>query len=461
MVCKLISKNGQIEKIMKKIYIQLFVAIMLITACDDEWLDIKQNKKQVVPQKLHELQALLDYTNVMNFNGLAIGEMGTDDIYLTPDRWETRSPQPKNAYIWASDIYAGEEVPEWDVNYQKIFYANTVLDGLEKIEESPEKDHVKGRALFHRAWNHFHLAVIFGQPYNEATSTNDLSIPLRLTSNINVPVIRNTVKETYNSILADATEAAELLPEQSNEKMRPDKVAAYGLLARIYLQLEDYDQALAYSDAALGLYDELLDYNTINTGAAYPLISNKEVVYQSMMARFSPIGSYSYLFASEELYSSYIDSDLRKAAFFRKDDGSGFKGSYSLLGIYFFNGLATDELYLIKAESLARQNEGEESMSILNELLVNRHKTNEFEPLVATDAEEALSIILMERRKELLFRGIRWMDLRRLNKDPRFAKTITRDINGEQYELLANSPKYVYPIPDIVIEMSGVRQNER
>jgi hypothetical protein len=68
---------------------------------------------------------------------------------------------------------------------------------------------------------------------------------------------------------------------------------------------------------------------------------------------------------------------------------------------------------------------------------------------------------LLERRKELCFRGLRWQDLRRLNKEPEYAKTLTRKIDGITYTLPPNDPKYVFPIPPNVIALSGMQQNPR
>jgi hypothetical protein len=81
--------------------------------------------------------------------------------------------------------------------------------------------------------------------------------------------------------------------------------------------------------------------------------------------------------------------------------------------------------------------------------------------MVAIDAEDALRKVLLERRKELVFRAIRWTDLRRLNKDPRFATTLRRVVLGQEYLLPPNDNRYVYPIPTNEIEASGVPQNPR
>ena len=82
-------------------------------------------------------------------------------------------------------------------------------------------------------------------------------------------------------------------------------------------------------------------------------------------------------------------------------------------------------------------------------------------PVTVTDADELLRIILQERRKELLFRSLRWTDLRRLNKDSRFAVTLTRKLNNDTYTLPPNDARYVLPIPQQEIEESGIQQNPR
>jgi starch-binding outer membrane protein, SusD/RagB family len=77
------------------------------------------------------------------------------------------------------------------------------------------------------------------------------------------------------------------------------------------------------------------------------------------------------------------------------------------------------------------------------------------------DAAAALDTILVERRKELAFRGIRWSDLRRLNKEGRNI-TLTRNLNGMSYTLTPNSNLYTLPIPPDVLSFNpGMQQNPR
>jgi starch-binding outer membrane protein, SusD/RagB family len=65
----------------------------------------------------------------------------------------------------------------------------------------------------------------------------------------------------------------------------------------------------------------------------------------------------------------------------------------------------------------------------------------------------------MERKKELLFRGLRWTDLRRLNKESNLASTISHVYNGTSYSVIPNSYQYTFPIPLDIIQLSGIQQN--
>ena len=91
--------------------------------------------------------------------------------------------------------------------------------------------------------------------------------------------------------------------------------------------------------------------------------------------------------------------------------------------------------------------------------MVKRWKAGTFNPFVLTDATETLRIILEERRKELLYRTLRWSDLRRLNKEANFADTIYRKINGQKYQLLPGSQRYTFQIDRQAINISGIQQN--
>jgi hypothetical protein len=126
---------------------------------------------------------------------------------------------------------------------------------------------------------------------------------------------------------------------------------------------------------------------------------------------------------------------------------------------FVFSGIATDEMYLIKAECLARAGKVDEGIQTLNALLIKRWKTGTFVPFVAANVNDAMTKILKERRKELVFRTLRWEDLRRLQNDPLFSVTPKRIVNGQEYSLEPNSPRYLLKIPPTVIQLTGIQQN--
>ena len=370
----------------------------------------------------------------------------------------------KNGYVWAKEIWEGSTSIDWNNRYQQVFYANYVLEGLGKTNRADnpgDYDRLKGAALFYRAHAFYQLAQEFCAPYDKSASNNGYGLPLRLTSDLNVHVGRVTVKETYERVVTDLLEAFNLLSENDPYKTRPVKAAACTLLSRVYLTMQDYDKALTYAETALGANYKLIDFNKLKTSAAYPMERfNSEVIFHSQMTQYTPLSS-SRLIMDSTLFRSYAGNDLRKAAWFKSSSGNyTFKGSYCG-SLQIFNGLAVDECYLTKAECLARNGSVTEAINTLNKLLITRYKTGNFTPFSVTDQQEALAIILKERRKELLFRGVRWTDLRRLNLDATTATTIYRKLNGTVYKLEPNSPNYILPIADDVIQLSNIPQNIR
>lgn len=452
-----------------------FPLLFLATGCTkSSFLDERPDNALVVPSTLPDLQALLDNDFVMNGTGSyglvpGLGETGADNYYISGDTYtNVLTPLYRNCYVWAKQLYGGEEIEDWNYPYRCIFYANTVLEGLAKIQptaaEEAQWNEEKGSALFHRAHMLYQLAQVFAPTYDSLTAAQDYGVPLRMESDINEPIHRASVKETYAQIISDLGKAIPLLPLTPLYKTRPSAPAAYALLARTYLSMGDYGHCLLYSDSSLAEHPGLIDYNGFDTTATFPFTKfNDEVMFCAMMDSYDNYPCQAFLnIVDSNLYRSYEATDLRKHLFFKPSGGGlTFCGSYDE-EYYFFAGIATDEVLLMRAECRARAGEAEAAMSDINTLLAKRYVTGTFVPLTAMDADDALRIVLRERRKELLMRGLRWTDLRRLNRDSRFAVTLTRVMNGATYTLPPNDDRYVYPIPDKVILFNkGMPQNPR
>jgi len=462
----------QKTKQMKKIF--LYCCIIFFAACKkSSYLDQRPNQSLVIPTMLQDIQALLDNDLVMNGIGVggivpSLGEIATDEYIVNAnDLYNYFSPLESNAYTWQQKVFNGEHINDWNLPYRAVFYANIALDQLQKIEQTNDNEtawnNIKGSALFYRAFMFYHLAQTFAEPYDSSTANNTWGIPLQLHADINEQVARSTLQETYDRIIQDLEEAITRLPAKAQYATRPSQAACYALLAKLYLTIGDYTNAYNNADKALQLQNTLLDYNTLDAESSFPIPQmNEETIFMAALVYHDIYFTYT-AGTDSVLYSSYADNDLRKKLFFTEGGPYGtmfFRGSYITGDM--FGGIATDEVYLIRAEANARKGNITSCINDLNTLLQTRYAAGTFTPLTANTKEEALQLALIERRKELIMRGTRWIDLRRLNKEGLYTTNLQRVVNGTVYTLPANDPRYTYPIPDEVIQFNpSMPQNPR
>lgn len=451
-----------------------YFTLLLLTACQTSCkkdLNRVPSSSITAPQTLQDLRALMDYNKMTENSTPGLGLFGSDDCLLRYPVWQGTAIIVKNAYVWKKDIFGDEKVPSWNDPYAVVYQCNVVLNylpGMPVPDTAGEVEHnaIEGAALFIRAFEFYSLEETFGQPYRPGSADSDPGIPLHLRPDLHERVGRSTVEKVYAQIIADAKKAATLLPDevQFSNRNRPCKPAAFALLARAYLTMQEYDSAWKYADSSLYYYDTLMRYDTVNAAAMkpFPATGNDEVLYQSSAVNIAA----QYLPTTEvdtALYDSYADDDLRKFVFFQTTpSGTGhyFKGSYSGK-LFIFSGLATDEVYLIRAECYARTGYQAKALQDLNALLSRRWKTGTFQPYADTADAQVLPLILNERRKETVFRELRWGDLRRLYQEAHSGPILQRNLNGSVYTLMSGDPRFAYPIPVSEIILGGIQQNPR
>jgi tetratricopeptide (TPR) repeat protein len=460
---------------MKKMKNLLYITVLLsicISCKKSDFLNKKPNTDITEPTTLTDFQLLLDNMAVMNSTG-GLAQVSADDQIVSYPTYQAATATERNAYIWNKDIYGGDTgITDWNLPYQTVFYTNIVLEGLAKSDSisSTKGQYLKGWALFFRAFAFYDLTRNFCKAYDAASVDKDLGIPLRLSSAVDYVKPRATLEESFNQIFADLAESVVLLPSTrpASNLNRPSKLAAYALLARISLDMRNYTAAEKYAEQALELYSKLIDYNVVSQTSITPFPRTND----ELICNFGQGVAYSYMNAnyadapdkvSPLLIALYAPGDLRLKVFYGQNaDGSFYKKrGYNGSGAYPFTGLATDEIYLIKAECLARRSETTAAMDKLNQLLVLRFdKSKTYRPVTASSPADALNKILLERRKELVWRGLRWHDLKRLNKEGANI-TLSRVLNGTTYILPPNDPRYVFSIPNDEITLSGIEQNPR
>ncbi|TCD03164.1 RagB/SusD family nutrient uptake outer membrane protein [Pedobacter psychroterrae] len=455
---------------MKKISI-LFYLLVLIS-CTKK-LELKPESSLVVPSSIKDLESLLENNNaVMNLTP-SLAQLSADEYFIPSqtDFLSLRNVTGRTTYLWEKDIFQGQtQITDWLTPYKAIFYANSVLGVLEQQPGSndPAKAIVKGWALFVRAYSHYALVSTFSKAFDTQTSTTDLGIPIKLNAGIDQIEPRASVQQTYEQIIRDATQSAELLQQDiiPGKRNRPSKVAAYAFLARVYLSMRQYPQAEENADKALALYSVLTDFNNLSLTAfgAFDYNSVETIYFSEMnLSLYTQTAAFNSVVygVDPELIGLYSSNDLRLPIYFRQNAAGNYNPkAINNISQIPFTGLATDEMYLIKAECLARRSEKDQALTLLNTLIQSRTQTGTFLPRTAESPQETLELILTERRKALVWRSLRWTDLKRLNLEGRNI-VLTRVLNGQNYTLEPNSPKYVMPIPDDEIVLSGITQNMR
>lgn len=434
-------------------------------SCSD-FLDKKGSSVLAVPETVKDLRALLDNESEVNTYYPALAEMGSDDYYIPYATLVSRPQSEQLIYSWQREEER-IDMASWGLPYRVIMISNMVLEALERGVEGTahEKKILEGEAHFVRALAYWYLAQVFCLPYDERASHKDLGLPLRVTSDMNQKYDRSSVEEAYRLIVGGMKKAIEQLPENTAYKTQPNKAAAYGALARVFLSMEKYDEANQMAIEAIKRHDKLLDYNMVNVSANLPFgIVHDEIIYYGTTNN-GLLLSASRARVPKEIFDLYEENDLRKQIFFNSTnmDDIIFKGYYAGRSTSYFAGIATDELYLIRAECEVRNGETSAGLSLLNKLIETRWKKGSFVPYQTMDEEEALIMVLKERRKQLIKRGLRWVDLRRLNKDPRFEQTLVREIDSgsevQRFQLEPNAIQYVYPIPYPLLELYKYEQN--
>ncbi len=453
---------------MKKIIKSLLpiAFLFLMPSCSKDWLEEKQDIKLVVPTTLNDLSLLMNSSQFL-YDGRGAMEVSCDDLEVSLEQYNGLSTDfERKLLTWNVDVFPklgyGTSQEEWELPYTQVQVCNVVLKALEKISRTSSNgelfDRIKGTALYHRSRAFLNLAMTFCKYYDAGTADTDLGIPLKLDEDINEPIFRSTLKQTYQRITEDLSFAATLLPQNAISVTHITNAGAYALLARTYLYMNDYGKAYDAAQSSLKIYSVLDDYNTFNPSDSSPFLAKSKEVHvmmESVTAYETAIGLSSSI--PFELFKLYDANDLRKILYFKVQDGK-----YIWRGSPLGNNLgstATDEVFLIQSECAARMGDRVKALELINSLLVKRYKAGTFIPITATSDSDALDKILVERRKELLKRGLRFQDLKRLNKDSRYAKVLTRIIGDKTYTLLPNDKRYLFPIPQYIINYNGIQQN--
>lgn len=501
-----------------------YLLIGIVLCCVTTWgcrdfLD-ESSQDEIRPSTVNDLEQIMlgsCYFNPQSMRASAENFYSVTDIFTDnlqcfgvgtsayQAAYEARDAQ----FLWKDEMFTeegdGDIVDFWFSSYKGIGACNVVLDFLDRVSgEVSYREHIRGECLVLRAYYYFHLVNFFGMPYNYGDPSENLGVPLQLTSAVKeVGLPRNTVQEVYDLIVSDMIRGRELMvlyPMQKNY-FRIDPVTAAAMLSRVYLYMEDWDNAITYADSVLKEKNVLLDLNTLtppdrtSTKYAPPSVLGSDTPDEIIWVR--PYGKNFYSAASSSdakapwaLSDEFTDSLLggysptvavqnpelindRRALFYFAYERTG--STYYLLApdkplnrdqtYGKTQGIHTAEVYLNRAEAYIHKfmKEGNDSyrQKALHDLnFLRQHRYAIYEPLDIQDAQDLLDVYKMERRKELAGEGNhRWFDIRRFNET--FTHTAFTKIGEEQTETLREA-LYVLPIPQEALNRNAnLKQNVR
>lgn len=343
-----------------------------------------------------------------------------------------------------SNAYSGF----WSSGYNSLLQANNIIENINKLKEAgstEDLDDFLGQALTVRALIHFDLVRLYGKPYNMDKASYGVPV-VTAPVDAKARLLRNTVEEVYNQVVADLNAAAPLLSKSVNNGYI-NYYANQALLSRVYLYMENYSGALtaaqnvinggkytlytpskwvsswasqfcSESILELGVYVNEADLGTSSPGC---YLRRKGHGSSSINGNFMASQYWLNIMGTNDVRWGVMDWDqatndegeyYHKGACYKYSgsvdlDGDG-KGSSTAINIKV---IRLSEVYLIAAEAALQSNNKAQAAEYLNAI-------SKRDPDVAPYTASTVSVdaILLERRKELFCEGHLFHDMCRLNK---------------------------------------------
>ena len=214
-------------------------AILLLCGCTD-WLMV-QPRGVEVPSRIEHYEGLLYGTELVT-----IGEVfpymcfeNTCDREGFENMFTLAGESACNAYLWKDDIFRrDEECTEWNFPASSMYTVNVVVNGVMQAEDGTDEEKlaVLSEARMVRAYMHFLMAQFFGKPYDPATASQDLCVPIITTaSTTETDFPRRTVEDVSGFILKEMEESVGNLPDRVHHHKRVFRTAGYAMLGKVLL----------------------------------------------------------------------------------------------------------------------------------------------------------------------------------------------------------------------------------
>ena len=450
-----------------KIIAFICAGALLFTSCKKEFLELDPYAEVPTDQAITSEASMQAAANGMyaqlrsaNLYGRTLplwGDLLADNLFISTQNSNRFIAELNYTY---TNTYANAS-GTWASAYNAILRANNIINA--ELPETAVTSQLKGEALTIRALMYFNLVNYYAKPYS--VDPNADGVPIVTTYNPQLKPARAKVTEVYAQMEKDLTDAFGMMTNTTKNSSYITKYAAKALLARVLLFKGNWAGA---RDAALdvvnnGGFSLVSAANFANYWKNPAPVTNKvETIFEVTSDNVNNLGTdaLSYFFdqagygdalASDDFFNQFSATDVRTTLFI-----SGVRNSQNvkIVNKYSNTNNASDkddtkviryaEVLLTLAEAYYRLNDEPNALLYLN--MVARERDPSFAGYASTGAQ-LLEDIILERRKELAFEGMRYLDLLRLNRDVVRVNINNNYVGVTPLTLPTTSTKRIMPIP--------------
>ncbi|OCK51206.1 glycan metabolism protein RagB, partial [Chryseobacterium sp. CBo1] len=342
--------------------------------------------------------------------------MYTDDLTYHTTATNNGFPEIFNNTLIDSSIPVNSF---WTAAYQKIYYANSILEGVENSAAIAEKDKVriKAEALTIRSLLFFYLQQIYG----------DIPYPVTTNYSVNQTISKTASDEVLDRLEMDLSEAVLVLNDsyRNAERIFVNKKTAEMILAKVYMQRKKYMHAEVLLKDILQspLYTFQNDITKVFQKSGTHILwqlkpkNSGDATKEASIYYFVNAAPTAFSLTSS-LVGSFPTGDLRKQNWMSAVTVGGntwyraekykLRSANTLEYSVVFR---LEEVYLLLAESLAQQNNVADAIPF-----VNKTRQRAGLPTLSSGIGKDLLLteILNENRREFFTEmGHRFLDLKR------------------------------------------------
>ncbi len=496
----------------KNIYMILMMVLLCTTSCLDKFPDNAVAEDKAITTVEEADQAVIGIYSSFLSSALYSGY-----LTLLPDV-QCDLVYAVNGYsnnlgdIWRWNILAtnGEIEAVYGSLYSLIGNCNFMLDNAAKLMptlvDDDDVDHLEnlcGEAYFARALAYSELIKLFCVDYkSDDDAKNELGVVIRTSYYEEQPIVRSSLYDSYQQVLADLDKAVEYLALDEDYDPAYDgylynyssyfnEYTVYALRARVALYMRNYEDAVKYSSKIID--SKMYTLSSVNSeysaGVSYYDLMwqndlSTEVIWKVGFTATDHGGALGSVFFNYD-YSSYkpdyvpaqwvldlyAQTDGRYNAFFRTATTGYTHGlTWPLLYKYWGNQdlyaeanllntsmpkvFRLSEQYLIRAEAYCNLETPDYNKAgrDISTLRAARYTSGSS---AALSADNAMEVIEEERVKELFMEGFRLQDLKRWGKGFEREPQDQSLSNGSSLKVTADDPLFVWPIPQHEIESPG------